>query len=130
MLDTLCQLYVSWEIPWFIKLNIKSNCCEFFPLRRFGDALFAPNSGCYDLIVNIFYFCNASRVGFLSISPGVDSNKCYLDINKDKGFKNNNNTWAPSARIGRGRTVQARGVTEQYKTVSIKEIYQNQLLPI
>ena len=29
-------------------------CCEFFSLRRFGDALFAPNYGCYDLIVDIF----------------------------------------------------------------------------
>ena len=59
-------------------------CCEFFPLRRFGDALFAPNYGCYDLIVDFIYFCNMSRIGFLSISPDVDSNKCYLDINKVK----------------------------------------------
>ena len=27
---------------------------NFFPLRRFGDALFAPNYSCDDLIVDIF----------------------------------------------------------------------------
>ena len=62
-------------------------CCEFFPLKRFGDALFAPNYGCYDLIVDIVLFISATRLVLASslISPDVDSNKCYLDINEVKG---------------------------------------------
>ena len=37
-------------------------CCEFFPLKRFGDALFAPNYGCYDLIVDTVLFISATRL--------------------------------------------------------------------
>ena len=37
-------------------------CCEFFALRRFGDALFAPNYGCYDLIVDTVLFISATRL--------------------------------------------------------------------
>ena len=61
------------------------NCCKFFPLRHFGDVLFTPNYSCYNLIVDIIYFCNTSHIGFPSISPDVDLNKYYLDINEVKG---------------------------------------------
>ena len=36
------------------KVLCVSSCCESFPLRRFGDALFAPNYSCDDLTVDIF----------------------------------------------------------------------------
>ena len=55
----------SWEKRATLLLlasQIYARCCEFFPLKRFGDALFAPNYGCYDLIVDIVLFISATRL--------------------------------------------------------------------